>query len=106
MIAMLKDVMIKERDAITQMIEQQDEYDKILRLFERCQGKIVFMGVGKSGHIGKKLAVALTEGKSLKDSVRFANAMGALTVTKQGAIPSLHTRKEVEEFLAQKEGCR
>jgi ribokinase len=49
------------------------------------------------------LAVALTEGKSLKDAVRFANAMGALTVTKQGAIPSLHTRKEVEEFLAQKE---
>ncbi len=45
------------------------------------------------------LAVALTEGKSLKEAVRFANAMGALTVQKEGAIPSLHTRKEVEEFL-------
>lgn len=45
------------------------------------------------------LAVALTEGKTIEESVRFANAMGALTVQKEGAIPSLHTRKEVEEFL-------
>jgi ribokinase len=46
------------------------------------------------------LAVALTEGKSLKEAVQFANAMGALTVTKKGAIPSLHTRAQVEEFIA------
>lgn len=45
------------------------------------------------------LAVALMEGKSLKESVRFANAMGALTVTKKGAIPSLHNRAQVEEFI-------
>jgi ribokinase len=45
------------------------------------------------------LAVAVTEGKALSEAVKFANAMGALTVTKQGAIPSLHTRKQVEEFL-------
>lgn len=36
------------------------------------------------------LAVALTEGKTLKEAVQFANAMGALTVTEKGAIPSLH----------------
>ena len=54
---MLKEVMIKERDAITQMIEETDkQYDEILNLFENCQGKLVFMGVGKSGHIGEKLA--------------------------------------------------
>ena len=45
------------------------------------------------------LAVALTEGKTLEDAVRFANAMGALTVQKEGAIPSLHTRDQVEFFL-------
>lgn len=45
------------------------------------------------------LAVALTEGKTLKEAVQFANAMGALTVTKKGAIPSLHTREQVEEFM-------
>ena len=47
------------------------------------------------------LAVALTEGKTLEESVRFANAMGALTVQKKGAIPSLHTRLEVEKFIAE-----
>lgn len=44
-------------------------------------------------------AVAITEGKTVKEAVQFANAMGALTVTKKGAIPSLHTRKQVEEFI-------
>lgn len=46
------------------------------------------------------LAVGLIEGMSLKEAVQFANAMGALTVTEKGAIPSLHTRKQVEEFIA------
>lgn len=54
---MLKDVMIAERDAITQMIESDTEqYAEICDLFAACKGKIVFMGVGKSGHIGEKLA--------------------------------------------------
>ena len=44
-------------------------------------------------------AVAITEGKTLKEAVQFANAMGALTVTEKGAIPSLHTREQVEEFI-------
>lgn len=45
------------------------------------------------------LAVALTEGKTLPQAVRFANAMGALTVQKNGAIPSLHTRMQLEDFM-------
>lgn len=45
------------------------------------------------------LAVALTEGKSLRDAVGFANAMAALTVQEYGAIPSLHTRPQVEAFM-------
>lgn len=54
---MLKEVMIKERDAITQMIENTStQYDDIINLFENCKGKLVFMGVGKSAHIGEKLS--------------------------------------------------
>lgn len=48
-------------------------------------------------------AVALTEGKSLRDAVKFANAMGALTVLVKGAIPSMHTREEVEAFIRENE---
>ncbi|MBI2928169.1 MAG: ribokinase [Verrucomicrobia bacterium] len=46
------------------------------------------------------LAVALGEGKSLPDAVRFANAAGALSVTKLGAQPSAPTRGAIERFLA------
>lgn len=54
---MLKEVMEKERDAITKMIEETGEqYEEVLSLFGACRGHIVFMGVGKSGHVGKKLA--------------------------------------------------
>lgn len=45
------------------------------------------------------LAVGLAEGKSLQEACRFANVVGALTVTKMGAQPSLPTRTEVMEFL-------
>ncbi len=54
---MLKEYMKREYDAIGELIEQTDGcYDGILSLLEGCKGKIIFMGVGKSGHIGQKLA--------------------------------------------------
>jgi ribokinase len=45
------------------------------------------------------LAVALVGGKPLVEAVSFANAVGALAVTKAGAIPSLPTLKEVVFFI-------
>jgi ribokinase len=44
-------------------------------------------------------AVALAEGHELAGAVHFANAAGALAVTKLGAQPSLPTRQAVEEFM-------
>jgi ribokinase len=46
------------------------------------------------------IAVGLGEGKSLVESVRFANAVGALAVTKLGAQTSMPTRDDVELFLS------
>ncbi|MBF0432115.1 MAG: ribokinase [Fibrobacteria bacterium] len=46
------------------------------------------------------LAVALAEGKNLKDAVTFANGAGALSVTKLGAQPSAPTREDIDSFLA------
>lgn len=45
------------------------------------------------------LAVQLVKGASLTEALRFANAVGALTVTKEGAIPSLPRLDEVNAFL-------
>lgn len=44
-------------------------------------------------------AVALVEGKSLKDSLQFASAAAAICVTRMGAQPSAPTRKEIDVFL-------
>lgn len=45
------------------------------------------------------LAVALTERKTVRDAVRFANAAAALSVTRLGAQPSAPTRAEIDKFL-------
>lgn len=44
-------------------------------------------------------AVALGEGKSLEEAIRFANATAALSVTKPGTAPSMPRRAEVEALL-------
>ena len=41
----------------------------------------------------------LDSSKKLTDVLRFANAVGALTTTKRGAIPALPTREEVLRFV-------
>ncbi len=45
-------------------------------------------------------AVALSERKPIEKCVEFASASGALAVTKEGAVPSVPSREEVEELLA------
>lgn len=46
------------------------------------------------------LAYALANGRELRSAVKFANAVAALAVTKMGAQPSMPTRDELEQFLA------
>jgi len=46
-------------------------------------------------------AVALAEGKTLAEAVRWGNAAGALATTELGAQPSLPTRRAVERLLAE-----
>ena len=45
------------------------------------------------------LAVAIVEGKTLTESVRFSSAAASLSVTRMGAQPSIPTRAEIEAFL-------
>lgn len=49
------------------------------------------------------LAVAVLSGLTLRKAVQYANACGAIAVTRAGAQPSLPRRAEVEELLAQGE---
>lgn len=45
------------------------------------------------------LATALCEGLGIEEACRFANVVGAISVTKLGAQTGMPTKKEVEEFL-------
>lgn len=46
-----------EYDAIGELLDNANEdYVKVFDKLASCKGKVVFMGLGKSGHIGKKLA--------------------------------------------------
>ncbi|MFN8207550.1 MAG: ribokinase [Bacteroidales bacterium] len=45
------------------------------------------------------LAVALAEGKDLREAVKFASAASAISVTRLGAQPSVPLRSEIEAFI-------
>lgn len=45
------------------------------------------------------LAVAITEGKNLKESLQFASAAAAISVTRMGAQPSAPYRNEIDHFI-------
>jgi ribokinase len=49
------------------------------------------------------LACALSEGKSIREALRFANGAGALAATRLGAQPSLPLRKDLQAFLDQRD---
>lgn len=49
-----------ERDAVSALLQRLDEgFDKACDLLLNCQGRIVVTGMGKSGHIGNKIAATL-----------------------------------------------
>lgn len=49
------------------------------------------------------LAVGLGENKPFDEAIRFANAAAALSVTKLGAQPSVHSREEIDSFLSKRQ---
>ena len=50
-----------EAEAVLGLIPQLDEnFDKAVDLILNCKGKVIVTGVGKSGHIGDKIASTLS----------------------------------------------
>ncbi len=50
-----------EAEAVFGLIEQLDDnFDKAVELILDCKGKVIVTGVGKSGHIGAKIAATLS----------------------------------------------
>lgn len=56
----LRDVIKAESVAMQMLPEQIEEsFEKAVQLIWNCKGKVILSGVGKSGHIGKKIAASL-----------------------------------------------
>jgi arabinose-5-phosphate isomerase len=55
-----KAVLLNEAEAIQAMVERIDErFEKACEMILACEGRIVVTGMGKSGHIGNKIAATL-----------------------------------------------
>jgi arabinose-5-phosphate isomerase len=53
-------VITMERDAVSVLAERIDEsFEHACRILLACKGRVVVTGMGKSGHIGKKIAATL-----------------------------------------------
>ena len=50
------------------------------------------------------LACALAHGRPIQEAIRFANAAGAVTVTRRGAQSALPAREEIEQLLRSNQG--
>jgi arabinose-5-phosphate isomerase len=57
----IKNVIEKEANALLTLSDHiGGDYDDAINLLLSCKGKVVISGVGKSGHIGKKIAASLS----------------------------------------------
>lgn len=58
--ALARDTLAIEADAVRALAARIDQrFEAALRLVLACRGRVVVMGMGKSGHIGRKLAATL-----------------------------------------------
>jgi len=58
-ISACKDKIMKEAKALNVVADQVDEtYAKAIRCILECKGKVIITGLGKTGHIGKKIAAS------------------------------------------------
>ena len=54
-----KGVVEKEVEGVKQLVDHiDDDYIEAIRLILGCNGKVVVLGLGKSGHVGKKIAAS------------------------------------------------
>lgn len=57
----VKDVIEKEAHALLHLADNiGKDYEDAIDLLHSCEGKVVISGVGKSGHVGKKIAASLS----------------------------------------------
>lgn len=95
-------VLLKEAEALTRMAESLDEtFEKIIQCFINIEGRIIATGMGKSGHIAKKVAATLASTGSPAFFLHPAEAVhGDLgMITKNDAILAFSNSGNTTELL-------
>lgn len=82
-------------------MEGEEDEERLIYFQKACSlnDKAVVDETGAGDCFRAGFAVALSEGRSIDECLEFASAAGALAVTKEGAVPSIPTRNEVEELI-------
>jgi arabinose-5-phosphate isomerase len=96
-----KKVLRIEADAIARLIDRVDEqFDHAIDLIMNCKGRVVVTGMGKSGHIGSKIAATLastgTPALFLHPAEGIHGDLGM--VTKRDIVIALSNSGETEEI--------
>ncbi len=87
---------------LTKQIKQEDKhYIAACKILIQCQGRVVVTGIGKSGHIGKKIAATLSSTGTPAIFLHPAEALhGDLgMIMKNDAVLALSNSGETEEIL-------
>lgn len=98
-----KQVLQLEAEAITNLIPTLNEnFNKICNLILQCQGKVVVTGMGKSGHIAKKIAATMASTGTPAFFIHPADAShGDLgMVGKQDLVLVFSNSGETDELIA------
>lgn len=95
-------VLAIEAEAVAKLIDRiDDRFVHACRLMLACQGRIVVLGIGKSGHIGGKIAATLASTGTPAFFVHPAEAnhgdMGMITA--QDVVTALSNSGETDEIL-------
>ena len=105
----VKEFMNRELDAVQYAIDHLDpNVEEAIAVIEQCKGRIIFSGVGKTGHIGEKLAATFA---SLGTPSFFVHAVEAMhgdmgMITKNDVVILISNSGETKETLAPLPGIR
>lgn len=92
----------EEAQAILELIPQLDEnFDRAVEMMLNCKGKIIVTGVGKSGHIGAKIAATLS---STGTPAFFLNPLDAYhgdlgAVSRRDIVVAISNSGQTDELL-------
>ncbi len=98
-----REVFDKEVEGLKRLRDSLDEnFEKAVKLIKECEGKVIVTGIGKSGHIGRKIASTLS---STGTPAHFLHPSEALhgdlgTISKKDIVLAISNSGESAEVIA------